>query len=92
MHQFLLILPTNNYLRIDENHTIRPRSMDFYGIPLSASQVYAKGNMAKIKKTIHINIYRTPRFIENVFIVTECSAKEIDIYTMLFKEYRYIIS
>ena len=26
-----------NYLRIDENHTIIPRSMDFYGIPLSAS-------------------------------------------------------
>ena len=56
--------------------------------PLAPTQVYPEGNMAVISPTIPVKISRDPNVIENVFIGAECSPKEIQIYTELFKEYR----
>jgi hypothetical protein len=60
--------------------------------PLATHEVYAKGNMATIIETILINISRTPDIVENVFIGADCSPKEIQIYTDLFKEFRDVFS
>jgi hypothetical protein len=53
--------------------------------PLATHEVYAKSNMETITETIPINISRTPGVMENVFVGVDCSPKEIQIYTDLFK-------
>jgi hypothetical protein len=55
--------------------------------PLSTHEVYAKGNMATITETIPINISKTLGVVENVFVGANCSLREIQIYTDLFKEF-----
>jgi hypothetical protein len=49
--------------------------------------VYAEGNMETIAETIPIDISRTPGVMENIFVREDCSPKEIQIYTDLFKEF-----
>ena len=53
---------------------------------------YAEGNMDKLSPTIPINISRTPRKIENVYVGADCSPNEIDAYTKLFKEFRDVFA
>jgi hypothetical protein len=53
--------------------------------PLGTHVVSTKGNMETISKMIPIDISRTLGIMENVFIGAECSPKEIQIYTSLFK-------
>jgi hypothetical protein len=53
---------------------------------LAMHKIYAQGNMKSISKTIPINICRTPGVMENVFVGSDCSSEEIQIYTELFKE------
>jgi hypothetical protein len=60
--------------------------------PLAIHDVYAKGNMETIAETIPINISRTPGIMENVFVGADCSPREIQIYTDLFKEFRNIFA
>jgi hypothetical protein len=60
--------------------------------PLAMYDVYAKGNMETIAKTIPIDISRTPRIMENIFIGADCSPKEIQIYTDLFKEFQDVFA
>jgi hypothetical protein len=60
--------------------------------PLATHEVYAEGNMATIAETIPINISRTPGIVENVFVRADCSPKEIQIYTDLFKEFCDVFS
>jgi hypothetical protein len=43
--------------------------------------------MATIAATIPINISRNPGIMENVFVRADCSPKEIQIYTDIFKEF-----
>jgi hypothetical protein len=54
--------------------------------PLATHEIYIEGNMASIIATIPIDISRTVGILENVFVRADCSPKEIQIYTKLFKE------
>jgi hypothetical protein len=54
--------------------------------------VYVEGNMETITEMIPIDIYRTHGIMENVFVRVDCSPKEIQIYTDLFKEFRNVFS
>jgi hypothetical protein len=45
--------------------------------PLDTHDVYTEGNMEIITEMIPIDISRTPGIMENIFIVAECSPKEI---------------
>jgi hypothetical protein len=60
--------------------------------PLATHVVYVEGNMETIAETIPINISRTPGVMENVFVEADCSPKEIQIYTDLFKEFHDIFA
>jgi hypothetical protein len=60
--------------------------------PLATHEIYAEGNMTTITETIPINISRTPKVAENVFIRADCFPEEIQIYTDLFKEFHDIFS
>jgi hypothetical protein len=48
--------------------------------------------MATIAETIPINISRNPGVVENVFIRVDCSPKEIQTYTDLFKEFHDVFA
>jgi hypothetical protein len=52
---------------------------------LATQEIYAEGNMATIIETIPINISQNPGIVENVFVGADCSPKEIQTYTNLFK-------
>jgi hypothetical protein len=54
--------------------------------PLATHEVYVEDNMEIVVETIPINISRSPSIMENVFIGTDCSPDETQIYTDLFKE------
>jgi hypothetical protein len=60
--------------------------------PLATHEVYAKGNMETITETIPINISKTPRIMENVFVGADCSLEDIQIYKDLFKKFRDVFS
>ena len=55
--------------------------------PLVIHEVYAEGNMETIAETIPINISKTPGIVKNVFVGDECSPREIQIHTNLFKKF-----
>jgi hypothetical protein len=55
--------------------------------PLATHEVYVEHNMATIAEILPINISRNPSIMENVFIGADCSPKEIQIYTNIFKEF-----
>jgi hypothetical protein len=59
---------------------------------LATQEIYAEGNMATIVETIPINISRNPGVMENVFVGADCSPKEVQIYTDLFKEFHDIFA
>jgi hypothetical protein len=60
--------------------------------PLAMHGVYAEGNMESTATTIPINISRTLDIVDNVFIISDCSPEEIDIYTELFKDFHDVFS
>ena len=48
--------------------------------------------MSNISETIPINISKTPGKVENVFMGADCSPKEVDIHSAIFKEFRDIFA
>ena len=60
--------------------------------PLPREGMFAEGNMENIYATIPINICVNPDVVENIHISTNCSPKEIAIYSSLFKEFRDVFS
>jgi hypothetical protein len=60
--------------------------------PLATHTVYVDGNMETITEMIPIDISRTPGVVEKVFVGADCSPKEIQIYTDLFKEFHDVFS
>jgi hypothetical protein len=60
--------------------------------PLSVLKIYAKCKMTRIYTTIPIDISKTPGVMENVFIRADCSPKEIQTYTKIFKYFHDIFS
>ena len=60
--------------------------------PLPSEGIFSEGNMENISATIPINISVNLDVIENIYICTKCSPKEIAIYTTLFKEFRNIFA
>jgi hypothetical protein len=59
---------------------------------LATHELYVEDNMETIAETIPINISRTPGIMENVFVGVDCSLRDIQIYTDLFKEFHDIFS
>ena len=92
MHQHASFIPLESDLRIDVVETIKPSPMEWYGVPLESSQVYAKGNMEKNLENIPINISKTIDVNKNVFNGAYFSPDEIETYTPHFKEYRDVFS
>jgi hypothetical protein len=61
--------------------------------PLATHVVYAEGNIATIIETIPIDISKTPRVMDNVFVSSELlPRRDIRIYTYLFKEFHDVFS
>ena len=60
--------------------------------PLPREGMFAEANMENIFATIPINISVNPNVMENIHIGSNCSPKEIAIYTALFKEFRDIFA
>jgi hypothetical protein len=54
--------------------------------PLAKNKFYVEGNMEIIATMIPIDISKTRRILENVFIRGDCSPEEIQTYTKLLKE------
>jgi hypothetical protein len=52
---------------------------------LATHEFYDEGNMETIVETIPISISRNPDIVENVFVRADCSPREIQLYTDLFK-------
>jgi hypothetical protein len=55
--------------------------------PLATHIFYTEGNMKTVAQMIPIDISRIPGIVENIFVGANCSPKEIQIYTYLFKEF-----
>jgi hypothetical protein len=58
----------------------------------SIHEIYVEGNMETIIETIPINISRNPGIVENIFVGADCSPKEIQIYTDIFKEFHDVFT
>jgi hypothetical protein len=58
--------------------------------PFTTHVVYAEGNMETFDQMIPIDISRIPGIMANMFVRAECSPKEIQIYTNLFKEFHEV--
>ena len=63
------------------------KECDWFRNPFLTKPVFVEGNLSNILATIPINISSNPAVIENIMIGVDCSPKEIEIYTTLFKEY-----
>ena len=85
MHQRLYFLPKKNGIEVDNKGIIKPINIHWYTSSLATHEIYAKGDMYNISKTIPINISRKPSVIENVLIGAHCSLEEIKIDTTLLK-------
>ena len=48
--------------------------------------------MANISPTIKIDISKKPRVEENITLGAQCTQKEIEAYTKLFKEFRDVFA
>ena len=52
--------------------------------------VDSEGNLCNITKTIPVDISVKPGVFENIFIGENSSSEEVQTYTDLFKEFRYV--
>lgn len=84
-HQQSYFLPSEKSLMSIEVDLDTNKKFHWYTNPLTMHDVYDEGNMDNIFETIPINIYSNPNIVENVFIGVDCTPKEIEIYTALFK-------
>jgi hypothetical protein len=92
LHHRSYFLPELGRIEASKFVLTMTRDRSFPINPLATHAVYAKGNMETIAKTIPIDISRTPGVMENVFVGADCSPKEIQIYTDLFKEFRDVFA
>lgn len=61
--------------------------VDWFKNPIPTPNAFEEGNMANISLTIKINILNKPGVAENIILGAQCTPKEIDAYTNLFKEF-----
>ena len=87
LHHRSYFLPPLDRLEHEDYREILSQRVGSPVVPLSSPGPMADGNMVNISSTIHINISRNPRTIENVYIGAECFHAEILEYTELFKEF-----
>jgi hypothetical protein len=92
LHHRSYFLPELSRIKVREFTLTMTGDRSCHINPLATHQVYAKGNMETIVETIPINISRTPGVVDNVFIGADCSPREIQIYTDLFKEFYDVFS
>ena len=88
LHHISYFLPELSRIEAGEFTLTMTRDRSCPINPLATHVVYAEGNMENITKTRPINISKTPGVMENIFVKADCSPKEIQIYTDLFKEFR----
>jgi hypothetical protein len=86
MHHRSYFLPELVRIEQDDFRSTLSEIVGHIVIPLNAHDIDVEGNMASISPTITIDISRILSKIENVYIDADCSSKEIQIYTNLFKE------
>jgi hypothetical protein len=87
LHHRSYFLPEMRRVEEGEFTTTMNRDATCPAKPLATHRIYVEGNMVSIAETIPIDISRTPGIVENVFIGSDCSSKEIQVYTELFKEF-----
>ena len=92
LHHRSYFLPELSRIENQEFHMRLAGDVDMPINPLPREGMFVEGNMEKISTTIPNNISINPNIVENVHIGTNCSLKEIVIYTALFKEFRDIFS
>ena len=63
-----------------------------FQLPSILSDVFSKGNLSNILKTISIDISVKHGVVEYNQIGADCSPDEIQIYTSLFKEFRDVFT
>ena len=91
-HHRSSFFPTADHLeRLDLELTLREKC-DWFSNPFLTKPVFVEGNLSNISATIPINILSNPKVTENLLIGADCSLKEIQVYTALFKEYRIIFT
>lgn len=91
-HHRSSFIPTANQLkRLDLELTIS-KEFDWFKSPFSAQPIFVEGSLSNILATIPINISSNPKVIKKIMIGADCSLKEIEIYTTLFKEYQGIFA
>jgi hypothetical protein len=87
MHHLSYFFPNIVMIKQDEFRSTFIEIVAHAMVPLDTHGIYVEGNMASIYPIIMINISCIPGKIENVYIDADCSPKEIQIYTDLFKEF-----
>jgi hypothetical protein len=86
MHHRSYFLPNLVRIEQDDFKSTLSQMVSHTMVPLDTHGIYDKGNMENISPTITIDISRIPGKIENAYIGADCSHREIQIYTDLFKQ------
>jgi hypothetical protein len=86
MHHQASFLPNLERLEVDMKNLVSIDNVEWYQSPIMTHDVYSKGNLENISKTIPINILVKPGVMEHILIGAYCSPREIELYTSLFKE------
>ena len=60
--------------------------------PVLIHNVEFEGNMTNIMNTTPFDISVKLELVENIHLVQNCSSSEIESYTTLFKEFRYVFA
>jgi len=88
MHHHAYFLPYQTHDQYDvESKDFIHGEVDLFKNPIPTPDAFKEGNMAKISRTIKINISNKLGIEENITLGTQCTPKEIDAYTNLFKEF-----
>lgn len=86
------LLPSEDNLKNIKVDLATDGNFQCYKSLISPQHAYAKVNMENISNTIPIYISKTPSVIENMYFIANCSPKEIETYTTLFKEFHGLFS
>jgi hypothetical protein len=81
MHHRSYFLPDLSRIKQDDFISTLSEIVSHTIVPLDTHDIHTEGNMVSISLTVMIDISRIPRKVENVYIVADCSSKEILIYT-----------
>jgi len=64
----------------------------FYFVSNTLNMVDSERNLSNIEETIAINISTKTNFVENIHVGKSCSPSELEIYEVLFREFRDVFA